>query len=112
VLGNILIASAIVYFGIRVFAGDFTATKLFAILVALSYLGLTVTNLWHFNDYPSETRAAQMAVPRMIRGLLFAAVYIWYYLMRPRTAQGFNCTAKAKVDSEEQPTSLLENSGL
>jgi hypothetical protein len=88
-LGNIGFSLGIVYFGVRVFAGDYSATKMFAILVALNYLGLTATNLWNINDFPADSRAAQMAIPRMIRGVLFASLYIWYYLVRKQTALGF-----------------------
>ena len=88
-LGNVGLSVAIVYFGVRVFAGDYSATKMFAILVALNYVGLSVANAWNINDFPADSRAAQMAIPRMIRGVLFASVYVWYYLIRKKTAIGF-----------------------
>lgn len=99
-LGNLGYSLAIGYYGVRVFAGDYSATKEFAILVALNYLGLTVANAWYINDFPEGSRAAQMAVPRMIRGVLFACVYIWYYLIRKRTAFGF----MAATGSASPPT--------
>lgn len=87
--GNIALRIAIIYFGVRVFLGDYSATIAFALLVALNYLGLTTINVWSMNDLPPDSRATQMAIPRMIRGVLFASVYIWYYLLRTRTALGF-----------------------
>jgi hypothetical protein len=86
---NVGLGVAIVYFGMRVFAGDYSAVKVFAILVILSYLGLTATNILNYGDFPAESRAAQMAVPRMLRGILFAGVYAWYYFLRSRTVEGF-----------------------
>ncbi len=56
-----------------------TDTKTFGLLVAVNYLGLTATNALNFNDFPEGSRAAQMAVSRMVREVLFASVYIWYY---------------------------------
>ena len=89
-IGNIALGVGVVYFGGRVFVGDYSATKIFAVLVAVHYFGLTATNLWNVNEYPTDSRAAQMAVPRMIRGLLFASLYVWYYLIRRRTTDGFS----------------------
>lgn len=91
-LGNVLLGVAIIYFGVRVFMGEYSAVRVFTALVILHYLGITATNLWNYNDFPPESRAAQMAVPRMIRGILFAGIYAWYYLLRkeasfPDTAQ-------------------------
>lgn len=88
--GNIAMSAAIVYYGIRVFAGDYSVARKFALLVAISYLGLTVANAWNLNDFPDDSRAAQMAVSRMIRGVLFASVYIWYYWLRKKTVEGFS----------------------
>ncbi len=99
-LGNVGLSVAIVYFGVRVFAGDYSATKMFGILVALNYVGLTVTNAWNINDFPADSRAEQMAIPRMIRGVLFALVYVWYYVIRTKTAIGFMSAA----GSSPQPT--------
>lgn len=100
-LGNIGLSIAIVYFGVRVFMGDYSATKVFAILVALNYLGLTATNAWNMSDFPDDSRAAQMAIPRMIRGVLFAAVYIWYYLIRKQTAFGFAAASESAAHPTE-----------
>jgi hypothetical protein len=91
-LANIALGIAILYFGIRVFAGDYAAVKVFAALVILHYLGITATNMWNFDDFPAGSRAAQMAIPRMIRGVLFAGVYAWYFLLRRKTAEGFTAT--------------------
>jgi hypothetical protein len=87
---NVVLGVAIAYLGARVFAGDYTAVKAFAILVILHYLGLTLTNAWNFDEFPVGSRAKQMAVSRMVRGVLFAGVYAWYYLIRRKTAEGFN----------------------
>ena len=113
-LGYIALGVAIVFFGVRVFAGDYSATKVFAILVVLNYLGLTAVNAWNISNVPEDNRAAQMAVPRMIRGMirgvLFASVYIWYYLIRKQTALGF----VAATGSAIQPTmgkQLAANNG-
>lgn len=102
-IGNILLAAAIVFYGVRVFAGDYSATKIFGILVALNYLGLAATNLWNFSEYPDDSRAAQMAVPRMFRGVLFASVYLWYYLIRKRTVYGFASSGSFRDRSAGYP---------
>jgi hypothetical protein len=86
---NVLLGAAIVYFGVRVFVGDYAFVKIFAVLVILHYLGLMATNLWNVNEFPVDSRAAKMAIPRMIRGVLFAGVFAWYYLFRCRTAARF-----------------------
>ena len=96
-LGSFGWCVSIVYFGVRVLTGDYSATRQFAILVALSYLGLTAANAWNINDFPAESRAAQMAIPRMIRGVLFAGVYIWYYLIRKKTPLGFKCATGGHI---------------
>ena len=81
-LSNVAIGVAITYFGVRVFMGDYSAVKFFTILVILHYLSITATNIWNYSDFPHESRAAKMAVPRMIRGIFFAGIYAWYYLIR------------------------------
>jgi hypothetical protein len=91
-LGNVVLGAAIVYLGIRVFAGHYSSVRVFAILVILHYLAITATNLWNLDDFPAGSRAARMAVPRMLRGVVFAGVYAWYYLLRGKTAEGFNST--------------------
>jgi hypothetical protein len=88
-LYNAVLGAAIVYFGIRVFLGDYSAVRIFAILVIIHYLGIIATNLWNSGNFPDESRAAQMAVPRMIRGVLFAGVFSWYFLFRRKTVVGF-----------------------
>src|SRR5690606_4536958 len=91
-LANAMLGSVIIYFGARVFLGDYSVVKVFAIFVILHYLGITASNLWNYNHFPLESRAAQMAVPRMIRGALFAIAYAWYFLFRQKTAQRFGRT--------------------
>jgi len=86
---NVLLAATIVYFAVRVFLGDARAVYPFATLVMLHYFGVTLSNLVNQGNFPDGSRAAQMAVPRMIRGVLFGGVYAWYYLLRPKTRQGF-----------------------
>jgi hypothetical protein len=86
---NVILGLAVAYFGARVFAGDYRAVKLFAALVILNYLGLTASNIMNFDDFPEGSRAQAMAIPRMIRGVIFASVYAWYYLLRRKTAEGF-----------------------
>lgn len=88
-LANVVLGLVIAYYGIRVFRGDYSATKVFAVLVAVYYLGMSATNLWFASEFPPESRAAQMAVPRTERGVLFAVIYVWYYLFRSKTAHGF-----------------------
>ena len=99
---NILLASAVIYFGARVFVGHRPSTRWFAVLVALHYFGLIATNFWYGDEFPPESRAAAMAVPRMIRGLLFGALYLWYYLIRKRTANGFQFAAP-EMDATKEP---------
>ena len=85
-LANVVLGVAIVSFGARVFAGDYRAVRAFAGLAILHYLGITAINIWNYNDFPADSRAAQMAVPRMIRGVIFAGIYAWYYLLRRKTS--------------------------
>ncbi|XZE36075.1 hypothetical protein SH501x_001629 [Pirellulaceae bacterium SH501] len=89
-IGVISLSVGIVYYGVRVFTGDYAAARIFGLLVAVSYLGLALSNALNFRDFPEGSRAAQMAVSRMIRGVLFAAVYVWYYWLRDSTVNGFS----------------------
>ena len=78
-VGNVVLGAAIVYFGVRVFSGDHSQAELFGLLVGISYWGLTFINFWNWGDFPPESRAAKMALPRMIRGVLFGTVYVVYF---------------------------------
>ena len=78
-VGNVVLGAAIVYSGTRVFSGDHSQAKVFGLLVGLSYFGLAFGNFWYWNDFPAESRAARMALPRMIRGILFGSVYVGYF---------------------------------
>lgn len=88
-VGNIVFGGVIVFYGIRVFLGDARAVKVFGVLVMLHYFGVTLTNVLNYGDFPVDSRAHEMAVPRMIRGVLFGAFYAWYYLLRKKTRDGF-----------------------
>lgn len=80
---------AIIYFGLQVFAGRKTSIKPFAILVILYYLGVSYTNFSNRDNYPEGSHAAKMTTPRAVRGVLFAGVFAWYYLVRSRTREQF-----------------------
>jgi hypothetical protein len=88
-IANMVLSTVIVYFGVRVFVGDYSAVRVFATLVVLYYLGITAANAWNYSDFPADSRAAQMAIPRMLRGVIFASLYAWYYLFRRKTVEGF-----------------------
>jgi hypothetical protein len=93
-IANVVLGLAIVFLGIRVFVGNYFAVKPFAILVIVHYLGMTAVNLWNNNDLPAESRAEQMAIPRMLRGVLFCR-YLRVVLLaseqdRPRVRSGYD----------------------
>lgn len=86
---SILLSAGIVVYGVRVFLGEAKYIRIFAIFVMLHYFGVTLANLISYDSYPLDTRAYQMAIPRMIRGVLFGSCYGWYYIIRKRTRNGF-----------------------
>ena len=86
---SITLSAAIMYYGFHVFRGDVRFIRVFAILVMLHYCGVTFANVLKFDSYPTDSRAYQMAIPRMIRGVLFGSFYGWYFLLRKKTREGF-----------------------
>jgi hypothetical protein len=78
----------------RAYYVEYSAGRVFAVLVIIHYLGVTATNIWNYNDFPPESRAAQMAVPLILRGILFAGIYALYYLVRGKTVEGFGLTSR------------------
>lgn len=86
---NVILGGAIVYFAVRVFRGDRRAVIALAVLVMIHYYGITLTNLWNQDSFQVGSRAHTMAIPRMIRGVLFGSFYGWYYLLRRKTKEGF-----------------------
>lgn len=86
---NVILGGAIAYFAVRVFLGDRRALKPFAVLVVIHYFGVTLSNIWNYDSFPVDSRAYQMAVPRMVRGVLFGSFYAWYFLLRRKTKEGF-----------------------
>lgn len=88
-LVTIPLSSAVIYFGIKVFSGNVKSIKTFAIAVMLHYLGVAYTNISNRDNYPPGSRAAKMVTPRIVRGVLFAGVFGWYYLLRSRTRAQF-----------------------
>jgi hypothetical protein len=86
---TIPLSSAIIYFGIQVFSGRKRSIKIFAILVMLHYLGVSYTNFSNRDNYPKGSHAATMTTPRIIRGVFFAGLFGWYYLLRTRTREQF-----------------------
>jgi hypothetical protein len=75
---------------------------MFAVLVVVHYFGVTLSNVLNYDSYPEGSRAQQMAVPRAVRGVLFGAVYAWYYLVRKRTRNGFTSQQPAAEDLNPQ----------
>jgi|GEM_PF-6919288 len=86
---TVALCFAIAYYGARVFLGDYSSVRTFMALVIIYYLGVAADNFVNMDTYPADSRAAKMAVPRIIRGFLFAGVYLWYYQIRAETAKGF-----------------------
>lgn len=86
---NIIFASVIVFIGIKVFLGESKYLKIFAILVMIHYFGIAFSNIREYDLFPKDSRAFKMAAPRMIRGVLFACFYGWYYLLRKKTREKF-----------------------
>lgn len=101
VLPSFLLSSAIVFLGVRVFRGNSKYLRAFAICVMLHYLGVTVSNIFSYDTYPIGSRAHQMAMARMIRGVLFASVYCWYYLLRKKTREGFSTPSSLPVSASQ-----------
>jgi hypothetical protein len=101
-IANVLLALGVIMFGVRVFLGNWSAVTIFAVLVALHYFGLAATNYWYADAYPPGSRAAAMAMPRMIRGLMFGSVYLWYFLIRKRTRAGFT-SVRPQFDANAKP---------
>ncbi len=83
------LTSAIIYFGLQVFCGRKGSIKTFAVLVILYYLGVSYTNFSNRDNYPEDSHAAKMTTPRIIRGVFFAGLFAWYYLVRARTREQF-----------------------
>lgn len=86
-LTNLILASSIVYHGARVLFGDRRYIQTFGYLIVAHYVLLAFTNLTL--EAPEGTYAARMAGPRVVRNLIYAAVFGWYYLLREKTSAGF-----------------------
>jgi hypothetical protein len=83
------LSAAVIYFGIRVFAGHKQSIRIFAVLVMMHYLGVAYTNYSNRDSFPSGSYTKKMTTPRIIRGFLFSGVFCWYYLLRQRTREQF-----------------------
>jgi hypothetical protein len=86
---SLTLSASVVFYGIHVFRGEVRYIRVFAILVMLHYFGVSLANILNYSSYPEDTRAFQMAIPRIIRGVLFASFYGWYYFLRKKTRNGF-----------------------
>ncbi len=83
------LALMLTYFGVRVFLGHTRYIVPFALAVIVHYLGISIGNILNYDSYPADSRAYQMAIPRVVRGILFAGVYCWYFLLRKKTRDAF-----------------------
>lgn len=86
---TLTLAVLVIYFGVRVLLGHARYVVPFALIVIVHYLGISVGNMLSYDSYPTDSRAYQMAIPRILRGILFAGVYCWYYLLRKKTRDAF-----------------------
>ena len=57
----------------------------FGFSVMLHYYGITSTNIFYFNDLMVAGVDETRAIGRILRGILFGSVYLWYFVFRTKT---------------------------
>jgi hypothetical protein len=79
---SIVVNAAVVYLAVRTWQGNNFARKLFIIFVTINYVLVGLNNLAALNAGPLSPDEQMTFIARIARGVLFPAIYIWYFNRR------------------------------
>ena len=76
---SILLNIGIIYFAFRTWQGKNWERKIFLIILTLYYLLIGLNNLLLFVTQPVPEDELFQVVGRILQGIFFPAIYIWYF---------------------------------